>query len=288
MATDDAWNCSQSTIINPRINDSFSEGQISLCLSLVILCVALPLLAVLIFGFVKANVRNNRLRARKIQLIAPAVIACFCQAAVGPGQIVIGIANFPCWTRSLIMMFVVPFLLTNILLKLLAFSFLSSLSRNFAKIDNRMENEALHGNRLSCGVGGDILYTLYCIVFNKRNLLPVEKLVSALTFTVSNKGILTLICCLSLPFILVGSIVMATRNEFLYGCTGCELTLTEIAVIVIVSLVFLTFGIIFNVRTWHLPDPWRFRQEILLVIVGGLITLLGFVLNIYFYTAAEG
>jgi hypothetical protein len=151
-----------------------------------------------------------------------------------------------------------------------------------------MENEALHGKRLSCGVVGDILYTLHCIVFNKHNLLPVEKLVSALTFTVSNRGIFALICCISLPFILVGSIVMATRNEFSYGCTGCEMTFTEIAEIVIVSLVFLAFCFIFTVRTWRLPDPWRFRQEILLVLLCGVITLLGFVVDTFTPMPADG
>jgi hypothetical protein len=141
-----------------------------------------------------------------------------------------GILNFPCWLRSFGVMFVVPTFCANIFIKLMTFSFMSQLSQNMSKVQ-RLDDDMFHAEKPApwCDALSNIAFSIHLLLFNPKDV-PQNKLIVALSFMTSTKGLVCVIFIFELPFLLLALVTMSTRNEvcFYYRILrGCYLAVLQ-------------------------------------------------------------
>ena len=298
------FNCSDSPLNLGNVETGLSEGRIIFMIVLMILLLFTSLVFPPIFWYAKNHLKQERLRLRKASLVYLGSICNIIVAITGPGIQVIGYAIFPCWLRSFLIMLIVPFVCTSMLVRFLTFFFLNQLHQVISKLNennayyktqeeqstvlSEQENETLFSlveaeesnqNRNQCKqITSSVLISLQTIFGNRttKNKNDVKKLIIALTFITSNKGVLTIIILTLIPFLALDVALTLQDPTYIHGCTNCRLSMGLILEILIAGIVFGTCCIfaLFLVRKY--PDPWKFRREVGLMTICGLISLIGF------------
>jgi hypothetical protein len=201
-----------------------------------------------------------------------------------PGFVMYGIANVPCWTRSLALMMIVPLVASNLVLRLMIFYFLTQLSRQMPQLrSEEMPDDIGEKNMLQRIHRAiyDMGYSLLALLNPERHSMSRARIIRALTFVASAKGAFVIFLVILVPFLII-ALVLILPNPTYTSCNGCALSFKEIVEVIAVGAFFLAFGAFAAFRVRHYPDPWGLRREVTLMTTFAVITLIGFILATYF------
>ena len=277
-------NCSLSPLVLPPQAIDYSQGRIHLSFGLYLVLTISSLVAPVIFYWGKRYARYERLRLRRTVLVLSASVCCLIQAQSGSGFIVFGVANYPCWLRSLFIMLIIPLYCSNILSRFMVFFFLSELSReivgiNLDEVPDPYNERDSYVLKLSYAIA-DIFYACYCLLNPAKTSINLSKarLIQALSFAASTKGTIFVFSVIFFPFLIIAAVIVFS-NPVNLVCKGCLQSPGETYEVVTVGLFFIVFGILAAIKVKDYPDPWRLRRECVWIVVFGSVALTGFILD---------
>lgn len=202
-----------------------------------------------------------------------------------------GVANFPCFLRSFLLILVGPLIAGNILIQLMLFFFLSQLSKDLSKekvLDEatQLELEAMKQSTMFRRLvhrGRQTRISLQALLcpMSSRTKLRRAQLIDALSFTASARGTFFIYGVLMLPFVVMAVSIAIVDPAYRAGCNGCYLKLSEILIVIILGILFVIFIVVVALKVRQYPDPWRLRRECFLETVSCAIMILGFGLGTF-------
>lgn len=281
-------NCSASSLYIPEEKRLYSDERWGFLVGVYVMFLVSAVVFLGIFYWGKKVQRYERLRIRRMALVYIPSLVLLVQAQIGPGFVMFGINNFPCWIRSILTMMIVPLMASNIVLRLMIFFFLSELSKEMPMLqqDEFPEDKGTSViGRMTRGLV-DIFYAVYALLFPGRSRMSRARIVKALTFVASAKGTLIIFLLILAPFLVVALILVFAYPVYV-SCTGCSLALSEIVEIIGVGLFFLAFGAVAAFKVRNYPDPWGLRREVTYMVSWALLALLGFVVATFFDPAKD-